>query len=765
MFDAELGPGRKRMIVGFAGGGGACFGLRDAFGFDPDVAINHWHVAINAHWRHFPQTAHYLTDIFELDPREVFPGEPIGLAWFSPDCTDHSKAKGKAPKSERIRGLAWCILPWAKFRKPDVILMENVEEWNDWGPVYRCPDDWRAKGVPGAVGEPIKALRGQTHDRFVRRLERDGYTVEIHYGRAADYGVPTTRNRLVLVARRDGQPIVWPAPTHAPRKTAAQLGLEPWRGAYEVIDFTERCPSIFLTREEARTLRRTEGVNCKRPLVVNTLRRVARGIERYVIGAAEPFIVPITHAGDVRVHGVTEPLRTLTASSRGDFALVAATIAELAHGDHERGAGERVRGVEDPLRTVHAQGGSHALVASALVRTDMQSAAERNGIHDVEDPMRTATSAGGFALMSAAIVGCGGRRGQSPPVDTQDPMPTVTGRNDACLATAFLVPRYGERDGQQPRCRTVEEPYPSPVPDGNGGGLAAIHLHQANTRDVGGDAAEPLRTPTGHGHQGVVAACLTRQFGTSNAADLADPVPTVMPDGGGKTHVMSAFMAQANGERLGRPATEPVTTLTERATQQQLVAASLQSYYGTGTGSDCAEPVRVVPTEDRHALIAACLEQAATGLVGHAATEPVSTIVGKGCTQRLIQARLELEGGSQARRADVLAFLWSHFGEPSAEEWDDPAGTLKARLKFGLVILSGQTWMIVDIGLRMLKARELGGAMGLPAGIDLETDVHGRPINTTDQVNMIGNMVCPGLVEAVAIANAPDWTIPEGVAA
>ena len=732
MFDAEVRPDRKRMVVGFAGGGGACFGLRDAFGFDPDVAINHWSVAINAHARHFPGTAHYLTDIFELDCRTVFPGEPIGLAWFSPDCTDHSKAKGKAPKSERIRGLAWCILPWARFRKPDVILMENVEEWFDWGPVYRCPDDWRAEGVPGSVGEPIKALRGQTRDRFVRRLQRDGYQVEIFYGRAADYGVPTTRNRLVLVARCDGGPITWPGVTHAPRKTAAQLGLEPWRGAYEVIDFTEPCPSIFLTKEEALALRRATGVNCKRPLVGNTLRRVARGIERYVIGAAEPFIVPIAHAGDVRVHGVTDPLRTLTASSRGDFALVTPTI----------------------------------------IRTDMQSAAERNGIHDVEDPMRTATSAGGFALSSA-----------------------------------FLVPRYGERDGQQPRCRAVADPYPSPVPDGNGGGLAAIHLHQANTRDVGADPTLPVRTPTGHGHQGVVAACLTRQFGTSKAADLADPVPTVMPDGGGKTHVMSAFMAQANsGERADHSAVDPLSTLTASGHQQQLVAAhvtkfrntcvgsdaaeplytittahsayhpggaaplglvaaSLQSYYQTGTGSDCADPMRVVSTEDRHALIAACLEQAATGLVGHAATEPVSTIVGKGCTQRLIQARLELEGGPQGRRGDVLAFLWSHFGEPSAEEWADPAGTLKARLRFGLVILSGQTWMIVDIGLRMLKARELGGAMGLPAGIDLEFDVHGRPINTTDQVNMIGNMVCPGLVEAVAIANAPDWSISESEAA
>ena len=706
MFDAVLAgptasllegvvPRQKAIVVGFAGGGGACFGLRQAFGRDPDVALNHWPTAIFAHQRHFPQTLHILSDIYEVDPRTVLPGVPIGLAWFSPDCTDHSKAKGRAPKSERIRGLAWSIIPWALHRRPDVIEMENVEEWFDWGPVYRCPADFRAKGVAGEPGEPIKALRGVTRERFTRTLGRLGYDVEIHYGRAADYGDPTTRHRLVLIARADSKPIRWPAPTHAPRAVAAERELKPWRGACEVIDFSLPCPSIFLSQEEAKALRRAGGPACKRPLVANTLRRVARGVERYVIGAAEPFIVPITHSG-VRSKTTAEALWTVCGGPKG---------------------------------------GEFALVAPAIVRTDMQSAADRNGVHDPRDPMRTATAAGGFANVSA-----------------------------------FLVPRYGERDGQDPRCRTVEEPYPSPVPDGNGGGLAAIHLSRQFGCSVGSAADDPVGvvTPGGGGKTSVVAAYLGRQHGsTVSGRDLREPGPAETAGGGhggGHSHVVAAFMAQGNGDRVGRPLPEPVTTLTERSTQQQLVAASIQSYYATGTGSDAGEPMRVVTKEDRHALIAAWLEQAATGLVGHEAREPVSTIVGKGCTQRLIEARLEQEGGGVGRRADVLAFLWSHFGAPTPEEWADPAGSLRARLRFGLVILGGaddrQVWMIVDIGLRMLKAKELGGAMGLPPDVDFETDVFGRPITTTDQVNMIGNMVCPGMVRAVALANAPDWDIP-----
>ena len=180
-----LGIPRKRIVVGFAGGGGACFGIRAAYGVDPDAALNHWHVAIDAHRRHFPNTGHYLGDIIEVSPKLVCPGEPVGFAWFSPDCTDHSKAKGKAPKSERIRGLAWCILPWVAQRRPDVLMLENVEEWFDWGPVYRTPAAGRVAGR--LARRPADALRAA---RPARAVAPDGLAGGAHPGPAGRPGRP-----------------------------------------------------------------------------------------------------------------------------------------------------------------------------------------------------------------------------------------------------------------------------------------------------------------------------------------------------------------------------------------------------------------------------------------------------------------------------------------------------------------------------------------------------------------------------------------------
>jgi site-specific DNA-cytosine methylase len=263
VFDAEI-PSEPKAVIGFAGGGGSSAAYKAATGRDPDAALNHWILAVLAHQRNHPATEHHCADIFEADPRTILPGAHLHFGWFSPDCTDHSKAKGTAPKSERIRGLGWAILPWARLRRPDVIIIENVEEWAQWGPVYRCPDDWRAAGVPGKVGEPIKALRGETFQRLIKRFRRCGYD---HIGWrelvSADYGGWTTRKRLFVVLCR--RPFAWPKRTHAPRHLADKLGLKPWRGAWEKLDFSLPCPSILMDAEEARELKRTTGVSCRRP--------------------------------------------------------------------------------------------------------------------------------------------------------------------------------------------------------------------------------------------------------------------------------------------------------------------------------------------------------------------------------------------------------------------------------------------------------------------------------------------------------------------
>lgn len=735
MADGSLMPGRGKTVIGFAGGGGSSVALMMATGHGPDVAMNHWMTAVLAHQRHFPLCDHYCSDIFEVDPRTVLPGEKIAFAWFSPDCTDFSKAKGKAPRSERIRGLIWSTVPWMVHRRPDVVMIENVEEFEQGGPIYRCPDDWRAHGVRGEIGEPIAALRGQMFQQWVKIIRRMGGIIEWRVLNAADYGAPTTRKRLYIIIRFDGQPIVWPTRTHAPRKTCVALGLRPWRGACEIIDWSQDCPSIFLNPDEVKDLRERTGKRVQRPLVAATEKRIARGIDRYVISSAEPFIVPITHAGDARAHDVREPLRTITSVKGGEFALVNAglvglggrraqsppvgprapfptitgkpdaalvtgTLVGLAHAEHGETAGSRTRDVRDPVQHVPAGGGDAALIAGSLVRTNFHSAAARNGIRDVEEPMATATGDGGIGLMGAT-----------------------------------LVPRYGEREGQLPRAADVEDPLHTIVPDANGARIAAAHL--------------------------------VRQFGTGGPADVVEPVQTIMPcggekGGGGKDQLVTAYMAQGNKGMDGREATDPVTTFTTRATQQQVVAASLDTYYSSGkVGGDGAEPLRVATGRARHSLVATWLEQANTGMVGHEAGVPVSTIVGLGSTQRLVEARLELDGGPIGRRDKVLAFLWSHFGLPTQDEWDAPAATLDARRKFGLVILGDQVWMIVDIGLRMLLPKELAAAMGLPAEYDLATDVNGNPVSKTHQTQMIGNMVSPPPAAAMIAANCPGLIQPE----
>lgn len=773
-------------VVGFAGFGGLCDALKTVTGQEPGLAMNHWDIAVHVHQKLFPNTFHHLGDIYELKPLTWKPGEPIRFAWFSPDCTDHSKAKGGVPKTERIRGLAWSATPWAKLRQVQTIMLENVEEWWDWGPIYRCPDDWRAQGVRGEVGHPIKALRGVTRKAWVRRMNQSGYWVEKRELVTANFGVPTTRKRLYVICEYVGQerltrialglepsPIHWAAPTHASRKTAAKKGLAPWIGFDTCAEWDEPCPSIFLTPEEVKDLRATTGRSVKRPLVAATLKRVARGLDRYVISSADPFIVPITHQGDSRAHDVRDPLRTVTSVKGGEFALVAPTLASLAHGEFDERAGARVRDLTDPLNTISAGGGDAALVtgflaprygervgqapraidvtephptvvptgnggglvAASLLRTNFHSAAARNGIRDVEEPIATVTGDGGMGIAAVHLTKI--NFGEKPCQGADEPLHTITAQGNKFGVVSATVVGVGGRRGQSP-----------PL-----------------------DIQEPMATITGKPDAGLVSAHLVRQFGTSvGGRDIEEPVGTIMPGdgkgGGGKTQLVTAYMAQGNRGMDGREAAEPVTTLTQRSTQQQLVAAHLGSYYGTQNGFQPEEPMNTATGHARHAMTMAWLEQANTGMVGHEMGEPISTIVGGsagngwGTTQRLIQARLELDGGPIGRRDKVLAFLWSHFGVPTPAEWEAPTATLEARRKFGLVILQGQVWMIVDIGLRMLLAKELARATGLSDDHDMSTDCFGRPVSKTHQTMGIGNMVPREPAASLIRTQCPDMVKP-----
>ena len=257
MSKAQISMWEEKIVDSFAGGGGASTGIELATGRVVDIAINHDPDAILMHKTNHPHTVHYQASVWDVDPLEVTGGSPVGLLWASPDCKHFSKAKGGKPVDKRIRGLAWIVLRWAGTVRPRVIILENVEEFQTWGPVRH--------------GHPIKAKTGQTFRRFIEQLEGLDYAVEWRELVAADYGAPTTRKRFFLIARCDGRPIVWPEPTHAPAKSPEVLAGKklPWRSAAEIIDWSLPCPSIFDTREE---IREKYGLSAQRPLRPNTMR-------------------------------------------------------------------------------------------------------------------------------------------------------------------------------------------------------------------------------------------------------------------------------------------------------------------------------------------------------------------------------------------------------------------------------------------------------------------------------------------------------------
>ncbi len=361
---------------GFAGGGGASAGAAAALGREPDFAINHDPEAIAMHKANHPNTKHYIEDVYSVDPVAACGGKPVAFMWFSPDCKHHSKAKGGKPRDAKIRGLAWVAVRWAAAVRPRVICIENVEEFASWGPLDR------------ETGLPIATRKGQTFRAFVRRLEKLGYVVEWRLLRACDFGAPTTRRRLFIVARCDGASISWPSATHGKDKVLAH------RPAADCIDWSIPCPSIF-EREK--------------PLADNTLARVARGTSTFVLQAAAPFIVMTCGTAAVpylvhrsngervgqapRIYNVRSPLGTIVAQGQ-KHALCAAFLAKH-YGGHESTRGGT--GLHEAMDTVTAQD-HHSLVSAFLVRYNGTSGPQR-----LERPLSTVDTTDRFGLVSTQL--------------------------------------------------------------------------------------------------------------------------------------------------------------------------------------------------------------------------------------------------------------------------------------------------------------------------------------------------------------------------
>lgn len=702
----QLDLGHELIIDNFAGGGGTSTGLEAAFGRPVDIAINHDPEALAMHAINHPHTKHLCESVWDVDPIKVTNNQPVALVWLSPDCKHFSKAKGGTPVSKNIRGLAWVTLRWAAKCKPRVIMLENVEEFKTWGPlVMDAEGNWR----------PDPAKRGKTFESFIRQLRGHGYTVDYRELRASDYNTPTIRKRFFLVARRDGLPIKWPEATNAaPTSPAVIAGkLAPWRTAAECIDWSIPCPSIF---------------ERKRPLADATMRRIAKGIMRYVVDAAQPFIVgqggpiysskpvsadqpfgtmttenhravvvpsivPVTHQGSDRNESVHEPFRTITGAQRGEKALASAYLTPYY--SDKRASDARGTSPSAPIATIPTEN-RHALV-TAFLNEHANAANQR--VMPADAPLRTICAqvkGGHFSAVSATLVGVGGRAGESRPRGADEPAATITAKGDTAVVTAVLVdaahgevsPSGAKRWGQG--VKSVDAPLSTVTASGGNQAVATAFLAKHYTGVVGSDLDDPLGTVTSCDHHSLVTAHIQRDMGQSIGHAAESPLGTVTAGGMGKS---------------------------------ALVASSLVKLRGTSNTSGMDEPLHTVSAGGMH-------------------------------------------------HAEVRAFLVKYYGTDQDPRLEEPLHTVTTKDRYGLVTIQGVDYQIVDIGLRMLEPAELYRAQGFPADYVIKEipdpavlfkdgeqaagdplALPRIPLTKSAQVRMCGNSVCPPLSEALIRAN------------
>lgn len=616
----------------FCGGGGAGTGLEMGLGRAVTVAKNHSPAAISMHTINHPHAKHFTTDVFEGDPDSECGGRAVGWFHMSPDCTHHSQAAGGQPRKREIRNLSWVGLKWAGMKRPRVISLENVKQILQWGPLVakRCKSTGRVIKLGGGVAEtgevvpvseqflvPDPKRRGQTWAVFVAELQRLGYAVEWRVIKACDFGAPTSRERLFMIARCDGQPIVWPEPTHA--KNPAK-GQQKWRTAAECIDWSIPSKSIF---------------GRKKDLAPATLRRVAKGMRKFVLDSANPFIVPIANWSGESVQSAAEPLRTVTSYPKGGaFSVVSPVMVAAAHGEGKPGGVQRwgagSRSTGEPLATVTASGG-HSIAAAHLVKFRFADEGKALG-----EPLPTITSGWNYKRPAGAAHAMG-------------------------ISTVFMAQMNGGFNTTA--AKSMDDPMTTVTNTGSQQQLVTANLVHLRGNCDARDLNDPLHTISAGGtHHGLMTAFLERQFGASVGQALDDPAPTITAGGGGKSSLVELQLSP------------------EVETGALRVAAFLISYYGTENVSGANEPAPTITTRDRLALVT--------------------------------------------------------------------------------VTIKGTPYVIVDICLRMLQPAERYKAQGFPADYIISHGADGKPFTKTQQVHMYGNSVSPLPMAAQSRANEP-WRAME----
>jgi DNA (cytosine-5)-methyltransferase 1 len=424
------------IIDNFAGGGGASEGIEQAMGRPVDIAINHDPGAIAMHKVNHPQTKHFCESVWDVDPIKACEGQPVDLAWFSPDCTHFSKAKGGKPKDKNIRGLAWVAVKWAMQVRPTVIILENVEEFKTWGPL-------------GDDNQPDKSKTGETFNSFVEQLKIIGYQVEFRELIAADYGAPTKRKRFFMVSRCDGLPISWPTKSHGPRnsKEVAMGILKPYTPVSDVLDFSKPCPSIFDTKDE---IMEKHGLRTVRPLADKTMERIARGLEKFVINNADPFLIQVNYSG-AKWHycnNLDDPLPTIT--GKHGFGIVTPSIIQY----HSETLKNEVRGqaIDEPIMTI--DGSPRYGLIQAFICKHYGGNYTGAGT-DLTEPLSTVTARDHNALVTSHVIQM---NNHMIGTDSRDPVNTiVAGPGHLGEVRAFLIKYYGQGIGHDLKepCGTV----------------------------------------------------------------------------------------------------------------------------------------------------------------------------------------------------------------------------------------------------------------------------------------------------------------------
>lgn len=700
-FTQQLAFPGELIIDNFAGGGGTSTGLERAFGRPVDIAINHDPEALAMHALNHPHTLHLCERVWDVDPVAVTRNQPVGLVWLSPDCKHFSKAKGGTPVAKNIRGLAWIGVRWVVRTKPRGFMLENVEEFQTWGPL-RIDEHGNAFPDPAKKGQTFRLFRqmlttgvplderegnesiddarealctgplGFTEAEFALALNGLRYTVECAELKASDYSTPTIRKRFFMVGRRDGLPTISQPPVShgAPDSLAVRAGkLAAHRTAAECIDFDLPAESVF---------------GRKRPLVPNTMRRVAKGLMRHVLASASPFIVRTDmHKSNAScVYPASDPLRTVTT---GNGMAVGQPVLAPYLTEHANASNQRTMAADEPLRTVCAQvkGGHFSMVAAHITKFNTGSVGSGMG-----DPLPTITAGG-------------------------TPKRPSTGIQMGMVGAHLVTVGYGERPGQEARTQPIEQPLGTAVAGGIKQALVAAHL-----------------VDMGHGE----GKCGTKRF-SHGIRSIEVPLNTVTASGA-TSALVAACLEQANGgfyEGDGRAADVPMSTITAAGSNQRLVNAYLVKYYSEGgTDSACSDPMHTIPTKARMGLVQ---------------------------TVQMPAAALAPEHAERARQCAALLhqYLPEHFTQPADMVLMQHAGQWWVLVDITLRMLKPRELYRAQGFPNDYQFEEIPDpALLFADGKQTTTDPLALPrisLSTTAQVRMCGNSVCPPVAEALARAN------------